>query len=317
MAGQAETQPVDTADSIGALLDEPAIETEEQEEQPEGEQEETEETEAPEGEEESEDEETESDEEKDDDKDEPTETIKHDGKEVTLKKSEILELAQKGFDYTKKTMALADERKAFDSEREKITQEAQAIQKTREESIEDLRAVSNFIEGILGEPPDISLAQQDASLYLVKRQQHDQLRDKLNQARQALAIATQQADAERQRQLAAKQAATEKQLIDTLPGWKENPQQKFKETAGYLESLGLNGKNAGSAALEPGFWTMATKAQAFDQLMQKKAEKPATKPTKVVTPGAANPVNPAVTSHKAKLERFSKAPSLATLGDLL
>ena len=315
MAGQAETQPVDTADSIGALLDEPAIETEEQEEQPEGEQEETE---APEGEEESEEEEeAEGGEEEDDDKDEPTETIKHDGKEVTLKKSEILELAQKGFDYTKKTMALADERKAFDSEREKITQEAQAIQKTREESIEDLRAVSNFIEGILGEPPDISLAQQDASLYLVKRQQHDQLRDKLTQARHALTLATQQAEAERQRQLAAKQAATEKQLIDTLPGWKENPQQKFKETAGYLESLGLNGKNAGSAALEPGFWTMATKAQAFDQLMQKKAEKPAITPTKVAKPGSANPVNQATQSHKAKLERFSKAPSLATLGDLL
>jgi hypothetical protein len=59
------------------------------------------------------------------------------------------------------------------------------------------------------------------------------------------------------------------------------------------------------------------KAQAFDQLQQKKAAKPAITPTKVAKPGSANPVNPAVSSHKAKLERFSKAPSLATLGDLL
>lgn len=318
MAGQAETQPVDTADSIGALLDEPATETEEQEEQPEGEQEEGEETEAPEGEEESgEEEEAEGDEEQEEDKDEPTETIKHDGKEVTLKKSEILELAQKGFDYTKKTMALADERKAIETEREHVTQEAQTITQARTQAADDLRAINQFIEGILGEPPDISLAQQDASLYLVKRQQHDQLRDKLNQARQALTLATQQADAERQRQQAAKQAATEKQLIDTLPGWKENPKAKFEETASYLQSLGLNGKNAGSAALEPAFWQLAVKAQAFDQLQQKKAAKPAITPTKVAKPGSANPVNQATQSHKAKLERFSKAPSLATLGDLL
>jgi hypothetical protein len=318
MAGQAETQPVeDTADSIGALLDNPG-ETEEVE-QPEGEQEETEETETPEGEEESEESEgddAEGDDEKDED--EPTETIKHDGKEVTLKKSEILELAQKGFDYTKKTMALADERKAFDGERERITQEAEKVSKTREQATDDLRAINQFIEGILGEPPDISLAQQDASLYLVKRQQHDQLRDKLSQVRQALTIATQQAEAERQSRQAEKQAATERELIDTLPGWKENPKAKFEETASYLQSLGLNGKNAGSAALEPGFWRLAVKAQAFDQLQQKKATaKPEAKPTKVTRPGAANPVNQHAESMKAKLERARKAPSLESIGDLL
>ena len=313
MAGQAETQPEKmTAESIGALLNEPA---EEEQEQPEGEQEEAEESEAPEGEEESEQEEEPEQEEKD--KDEPTETIKHDGKEVTLKKSEVLELAQKGFDYTKKTMALADERKAFDAEREKVAQEATELGKTREEAVNDLRAINQFIEGILGEPPDISLAQQDASLYLVKRQQHDQLRDKLTQARHALTLAAQQADAERQRQQAAKQASTEKYLIDTLPGWKDNPEQKFKETAGYLESLGLNGKNIGSAALEPSFWILATKAQAFDQLAQKKAEKPAKTPAKVTTPGSANPVNQATKSMQAKMERARKVPSLESIGGLL
>src|SRR5574337_1257076 len=155
MAGQAETQPVeDSADSIGALLDEPATE---EVEQPEGEQDETEETEAPEGDEESEEEEeAEGDEEQDDDKDEPTETIKHDGKEVTLKKSEILELAQKGFDYTKKTMALADEHKTIEAEREHVTQEAQTITQARAQAADDLRAINQFIEGILGDPPDRS-----------------------------------------------------------------------------------------------------------------------------------------------------------------
>lgn len=308
MIGQAETQPEElTAEGIGALLENPA-ETEEEEQQ-DGEHEEVEGQDG--------DEESEGEEEEGEEAEEPTFTIKHDGKEVNLKKSELIELGQKGFDYTKKTMALSEERKAFDADRERIAQEAETIAKTREEAISDLRAVTNFLEEALGEPPDIALAQTDASLYLVQRQQYDHKRDRLTKARHALAVATQQAEAERQKQLAAKQSATEKHLIDTLPGWKENPQQKFKETAGYLESLGLNGKNAGSAALEPGFWIMATKAQAYDQLLQKKAEKPAAKPTKVVTPGAANPVNQARTTQQAKMDRFKKAPSLATLGDLL
>src|SRR5690348_17340330 len=246
------------------------------------------------------------------DRPEPTLTTKHDGQEVTLKQSELTELAQKGVDYTTKTMALADERKTIESEREHVRGEAQQITQSREQAVEDLRAINNFLSGIIGAPPDISIAAQDASLYLAQKAQHDQLRDKLSQAQQALGIAAKELEAERQRQNAAKQARTEKVLIDTLPGWKENPQAKFSETARYLESLGLNGKVAGSAALEPGFWQMAVKAQAYDALMQKKAEsKPATPgQPKVAKPGAANPVNAAQSAHKAKMERFKSAPSL-------
>jgi hypothetical protein len=214
-------------------------------------------------------------------------------------------------------MALADERKAFDSERERIAQESETVTKARTEAADDLRAINQFIEGILGDPPDISLAQQDASLYLVKRQQHDQLQAKLTQARSALALASQQADAERQRQLAAKQAATEKQLIDTLPGWKENPKAKFEETASYLQSLGLNGRLIGSAALEPAFWQIAVKAQAFDQLKQRANDKPSTAPTKVVKPGSANPTDQRADGHKAMLERARRDPTLENIGALL
>lgn len=308
--GQAEGQP--TAESIGALLAEPEGEQEEQQ------AEETEGEEIPaEGEESEESEEQE--EQEGEEKPEPTFTIKHDGQEVTLKQSELTELAQKGFDYTKKTMALADERKTIETEREHVRGEAEQVTQTREQAVEDLRAITNFLSGIIGAPPDVSLAQQDASLYLAQKAHHDQLRDKLSQAQQALGIAAKELEAERQRQNAAKQARTEKVLIDTLPGWKDNPQQKFSETARYLESLGLNGKNAGSAALEPGFWQMAVKAKAFDDLQQKKVQsKPAAKPgAKVAAPNAANPVNAAQSAHKAKLERYKSAPSLESLGALM
>lgn len=43
--------------------------------------------------------------------------ILHNQQAVKLPKSEVLKLAQKGFDYTRKTMSLAEERRAFDAER--------------------------------------------------------------------------------------------------------------------------------------------------------------------------------------------------------
>jgi hypothetical protein len=45
----------------------------------------------------------------------PYKVIKHDGKDLAIEsEDEMIELAQKGFDYTQKTQTLADERKEFD-----------------------------------------------------------------------------------------------------------------------------------------------------------------------------------------------------------
>ena len=57
----------------------------------------------------------------DEQEEEATVTIKVNGKEVSLKQSEVIEMAQKGADYTAKTMALAEERKAVDAEREQAS----------------------------------------------------------------------------------------------------------------------------------------------------------------------------------------------------
>lgn len=306
MTGQAETQP-DTAESIGALLETPDEARDEADESQGAEVEESggEEQEAAEDEQEA----------KSDDDEEIT--LKHDGQDVKVKKSELNELAQKGYDYTKKTQALADERRGLESERETIQHARAEVEQTQTRAVEDLRAIVNFAQSIIGEPPPIALAQQDPSLYLVQRQQHDAMKDKLAQAQQALGLASKQLETERSRQNAEKQAKTERVLIDTLPGWKENPKEKFDETAKYLTTLGLDGQRAGAAALEPAFWVLATKAMAYDALKNKTTSKANQPPPKTAKPNAANPTNTAQATHKAKLERFSKAPSLENLGALI
>lgn len=309
MAGQADTQPNETAESIGELLETPEETTDEAEE-----------GQAPEGDEGEETEEGEQDdaEGEGDAKDDDEEiTLKHEGQDVKIKKSELTELAQKGYDYTKKTMALADERRGLESERETIQHARSEVEQTQNRAVEDLRAIVNFAQSLIGEPPPIALAQQDPSLYLVQRQQHDAMKDKLAQAQQALGLASKQLETERSRQNAEKQAKTERVLIDTLPGWKENPKQKFEETAKYLTTLGLDGQKAGSAALEPAFWVLATKAMAYDALKEKSTSKAHNPPPKTAKPNSANPINTAQASRKSKFERFDKNPSLENLGALI
>lgn len=309
MPGQADTQPTESAESIGALLETPDDTQDDADE--------VQASDVDEGDDDAQDDAPEGDDAQEEAKDDEEVTLKHDGQEVKVKKSELTELAQKGYDYTKKTQALADERRTLETERESIQHSRAEVEQTQTRAVEDLRAIVNFAQSIIGEPPPISLAQQDPSLYLVQRQQHDAMKDKLAQAQQALGLATKQLEAERQRQTAEKQAKTERVLIDTLPGWKENPKQKFEETAKYLTALGLDGPRAGTAALEPAFWVLATKAMAYDALKDKSTSKATTPPPKTAKPNSANPINTAQASRKAKFERFGKNPTLENLGALM
>ena len=250
--------------------------------------------------------------------DEPTVVLKHDGKEVTLKQSEVVELAQQGFDYTKKTMAVAEERKAVEAERSQVRQIQTEVTQHREQAINDLRVLHAFVEDQIGPPPDISLAAQDAHQYLVQKEWHDGQRAKLGQVSQALQTLLQQQEAEKATRLAEKQRNVERQLLDTLPGWKDAPAEKFKEATDYLTGIGLTSESVGDAALEVGFWQLAHKAREYDRLMAEKSKlKPKEQMPKVSKPGASNPVSKPAAAKARKLEAHNRAPSLSTIGDFL
>jgi len=138
MAGQDVSQPSDTVDTlsgIAGLMD--SAETEAVAEESEGE--EVSETEAEQGEEQE-------GEEQDTDSEEQSFTIKHDGKEVNLKQSEILELAQKGFDYTNKTMAVAEERKALEPIKERLTHTVSQHETALQETLRQLHSMADFVQ---------------------------------------------------------------------------------------------------------------------------------------------------------------------------
>lgn len=55
-------------------------------------------------------------------------TIIHDGKEFTKSKSELIELAQKGFDYTQKTQQVADDRRFIEQYAQSMRTQSDALQ---------------------------------------------------------------------------------------------------------------------------------------------------------------------------------------------
>jgi small-conductance mechanosensitive channel len=244
-------------------------------------------------------------------------TIKVDGKEVTLKQSELIELGQKGLDYTNKTMALAEERRAFEGEREQVRSLQHEVAQHREQAINDLQVVHHFLEQQLGDPPDVSLAAHDVSQYVFAKELYEGQRAKLHQVSQALHQMRQQQEAAQASQRKQRLDKVERELIDSLPGWKEAPAEKFKEAADYVESLGLTPADVGEAVATKGFWQLVHKAREYDRLQSEKAKlKPVQSLPKVAKPGNNNQP-PQLAKRQEALKRHKANPSIKSLADLL
>ena len=255
--------------------------------------------------------------EEDDSQEEATFTIKHDGKEVNLKQSELVELAQKGFDYTHKTMAVAEERKAVDAAKQEAASLSQQYQQALGESVARLQAFTEFMEGQIGEPPPIELAHQNAAHYLALKEAHESQRGKLHQAYQQLQYLQQQQAQERQAQLMRKASETERALADTLPGWKDDPEKALNDLNAYLGTVGLTPQTAADAFTEAGLWTLAHKAREYDRLMAEKAKlTPKADLPRVNKPTATNQP-PQLARRQEAMKRHRAQPSLSTLADLL
>jgi len=317
MAGDAQGQPAEGAVTLSDLAAEMDAGSEENGEQVEDE---AGEAEVPDSEEEAEeeseeDESEEADDDAEDDQEEPTVVLKHDGKEVTLKQSEVVALAQQGFDYSKKTMAVAEERKAVEAEKAKAAEHREQFEQASTEAVHRLEAFTQFLEADIGAAPDVALAAQDAALYLAKKEQHEQKKGKLQQAYAQIKHIQDEQARQRQAWIAESAASTEAMLKDTLPGWND---KTLTELAEYAKEVGLTPQTAELAMLTPGFWQMAQKAKAFDVLQAEKAKlKPKNKLPKVHKPSGANHPNRSEVKRADAEKRYGAKPSLDTLSALI
>jgi hypothetical protein len=258
-------------------------------------------------------EEAEAQEESEEEAEEPTFTIKVDGKEVTLKQSELIETAQKGFDYTQKTMAVAEQRKAVDAEKAEIGQIRQEVEQARGESLMRLQAYTQFMESQLGAPPPIALAHDDAATYLAQKELYESRKGMLEQAYAEIQRLEETRNRDRQSELARKAVESEKALRDTLKDWTDKSPD---ELAAYMAEQGLPVQALGDSLVEKGIWLLAHKAREYDRLQAEKAKlKPKTELPKVHKPKGVQP--PQLAHRQDAMKRHKAKPSIQTLADLL
>jgi hypothetical protein len=221
--------------------------------------------------------------------DDPDVTVKIDGKDVTVKLSELKNGYQRQADYTRKTMEVAEQRKAAEAEAAKARQE-------RERTAGELQKIAHQLEGALNEQSKIDweqLLQTDPVEYL--RQQH------LAQQRQAQLqqVAAEQQRLNAQAQAEAEQARTRllqdqhQALLDKLPAWKDETKAKaeMSQMRDFLKAEGFSDDEIGKINDHRGV-ILARKAMLYDQMVSKAqaaAKKVATLPTKVEKPGSGEP----------------------------
>lgn len=316
MTGDERTQPVGNADPFSAIADamdeggeERAAELLPGEGEDDGEvvQEESEE-----GEEE------ESGDENEDETEEETDTITHDGKPVTLKKSEIKELAQKGFDYTAKTMQVAEERKAVQAEHGKVKEIVTQHDKALQETGQRLQGFIEYLQTQIGAPPSIELAHQNAAQYLALKEAHEAQKGQLQQALANAQTVEEERARIRQASQSFRAEQTWNELRDTLPGWKEDADAAFADLDKYVKAAGLDHEAAADARLSKGFWELAHKAKQFDALQVEKSKlKPKEQLRKVATPQASRQSSRSEIRQADRQKAYAKNPSLTTLADLI
>jgi hypothetical protein len=245
---------------------------------------------------------------------EATIVLKHEGKEIPLKQSEVVELAQKGFDYSQKTMALAEERKGLETVRGQTEQLYRQQEHAVSEQVARLQALEQFFAEQLGAPPPAEWAQQDVGFYVAKKEEYEARKGQLEQARSAIGSLQHEQARQRQAWIVQQADATETALKSTLPGWNENT---LDELAAYAGKYGLTPQTVDVGFVQKGFWEMAHKAKQYDALLEKKATmKPVSQLSRVATPQAKNQPSQ-LARRQQKDKAYAAKPSLNTLADLL
>lgn len=243
--------------------------------------------------------------------DAPPEMVKVDidGYEIELPKDKAEKLSAERLmqaDYTRKTMATADERKAAQAESQKAIQERTAY-------AQNLSRLQAQVEGALQDQSKgvdwQQLLTNDPVEYLRQRHLAESRQAQLQQIGQEQNRVNAQLQAERQtaheRHLVEQQQA----LVAKLPEWRDDAKAGAEKTAirDYLLGQGFDAAELAQVT-DARSVVMARKAMLYDQMVSKAsaaAKKVATLPTKVERPGGGE--SQGMDKRAAAYQRLSKS----------
>lgn len=208
--------------------------------------------------------------------------LKYNGEEREVEEPEAIELAQKGYDYTQKTMALAKER---DEWRAKSKQEHEAKLKEYDDKLAlTERAITEITLPELKNVDWNKLASENPQEWALKLQHAHQVTAKLAEIQAERQKIGQQRQVEVQEQLQKQVKEAQDILQKDIPGWNNDLYGKILKTgveAGFKE-------DEVNAITDPRAIKVLWKAMQFDALQKAKplVDKKVEKAPKVAKPGA-------------------------------
>lgn len=232
---------------------------------------------------------------------EQTFTVKVDGKEESLTLEQLIERAQMGSDYTRKTQEVAEQRKTLEAE-------TAAVRTERQATIQQLTELQRLLSQPEPEPNWVELAQQyDPNDVLRMRFAHEARQKERAEAARAL-------DADKQR-LVAQSAAEIPKLI---PEWKDRKVYEAEmpkimtvaQSLGYTpaEIQGATDPRAFAALRDAMLWREHVKTQAAQKTLAEKKVVAAPKLIKGNPPQSKTDL--ASKQASVAYARFAKAPSI-------
>ena len=191
-----------------------------------------------------------------------TYTVRVDGEEVEVTIDELLSGYSRTQDYTRKTMALADQRKTLESELDQIRQErAQLTQVLEQIDVQDQEQEPNW-EALYQQDPQQWALQRE--LWRTKQERKRALVEERNRLLQAQ-------EADRQRVIAEFVSQERDKLVQVLPSWRDEKVAKAEKAkvADYAKKIGFTDQEI-SQFYDHRAVTALYKAMKFDELQSGK-----------------------------------------------
>jgi hypothetical protein len=243
--------------------------------------------------------------------------LKYKGEEKEFLEPEVIELAQKGYDYTQKSQALAKEREELSA---KVKQEIETKHKQYEAQLEVYRqavlkmADPEVISADLGK-----MAQEDPA----RAFQISLRRNELGQTLQAIATEQHRISIAREQEKTAKKQKEAREAVEILsneiPGWSNEYYGKLMKTA--VEGYGLDAEEV-TAITNPRWIKVLHDAEQYRALKAKPVADKRTVPPapKVAKPGAGE--KPDAGSEQwmqtmAKLKKSGRTEDAVVLAEMM
>lgn len=238
-------------------------------------------------------------------------TIKVDGKDVEVTEAELAEMYKSGLrqsDYTKKTMEVAEARKAAEAETQKAQQE-------RMQYAQKLHSQETLLQAVLQEQSQTNwqeLLANDPVEYLQQKHLFEQRQAALQGIHQEKQQLMQQHQAEQKQNYDRFVAQQREELAAKLPEWADPVKSKAEQTAvtEFLKGNGFSAEEIDSI-VDHRHVIVARKAMLYDKMMEKAqaaAKKVSTLPQKVEKPGVSE--TRTLDKRSSAFQKLSKSGSI-------